>query len=93
MMSDVNAPTQGAVPPQLGASITAVNTCTAISSAPFATPGNGRLGSLLPPAAMPATCVPCSQLGNVHGVAAPAPICSFAPLGQNDWLIPGWLVE
>ena len=60
MMSDVNAPMQGAVPPQLLALVISENTWTAISCAPGATPEKGiGSGASAPfPAAMPATCVP-----------------------------------
>src|SRR4051794_30781691 len=88
MRSDVNAPTQGACPPQLNGSVISENTWTAIRLASGATPENGTSAFVPFPATMPATCVPCTQSASGHGAADPGPICSDRPLGQSDWLRP-----
>ncbi len=93
MRSDVNAPTQGAWPPQLNGSVISENTWTAISRASGATPENGTSALAPLPAAMPATCVPCTQSASGHGAADPEPICSGRPFGQNDWLRPAVSLE
>src|SRR4029078_12058292 len=71
MISDVNAPGHGAIPPQLAASVISVKTWTAISFAPFATPENDCPAGTPLPAAMPATCVPWRQSGRGDGGAGP----------------------
>ena len=58
MMFDVNAPRQGAVPPQLVALVISENTWTAINWASGATPENATCALAPFPAAFPATCVP-----------------------------------
>ena len=58
MMSDVNAPMQGAVPPQLTALVTSENTWTAISSRVRRDSRKRDVSISAVPAAMPATCVP-----------------------------------
>src|SRR3954465_3020882 len=90
MISDVNAPMHGAVPPQLTTLVIFENTWTAISCASGATPGNNTAPVPLP-AAIPATCVPCRHSGSAHGTAAPGPSCDGSPLGQTDWLTPEML--
>ena len=84
MMSELNAPTHGAVPPQLQRVGDSEKTWTAMICAPFATPENGCPAVAPLPAAMPATCVPWMQSGSGHGTAAPGPSCWSSPFGQTD---------
>src|SRR3954463_8739222 len=93
MMSEVNAPAHGAVPPQLAESVTIENTCTATMRAPFATPLNGCPADAPLPVAIPATWVPWMQLSSAHGTAAPVPNCCAMPFGQVDWLVPAMVLE
>ena len=93
MMSDVNAPMHGAIPPQLKGFVTSENTWTAISSASGATPENGTPAPAPFPAAMPATWVPWMQSGSAHGTADPGPICEVRPFGHTDRLRPATVLE
>jgi hypothetical protein len=93
MMSDVNAPAHGANPPQLRGLKTSEKTWTAMIRAPLATPENVCPAAAPFPAAMPATCVPWIQSASAHGAAAPGPICSSRPFGQNVWLMPAAVLE
>src|SRR5258708_26594409 len=88
MMSESNAPAQGAAPPQLVGSVTMENTCTATMRAPFATPLNGTPAVAPLPVALPATCVPSMHSAREPGAAPPRPSCWLVPFGHADWLVP-----
>ena len=76
MMSDVQASTQGADPPQSEALRNLEKTWTAMICAPLATPEKATPAPPPLPAAMPATCVPCQQLLEIGQLTpAPGPVC------------------
>src|SRR5258706_15453252 len=63
--------------------------------APRATPEKLTPAAAPLPAAMPATCVPCSQasVGVEQLIAAPGPSCVSVPLGQSVVLVPRLVLE
>jgi hypothetical protein len=75
MISEVQASTQGAEPPQSVGLVNWEKTCTAITCAPGATPENATPAPPPLPAAMPATCVPCQQMLREQLTPAPGPVC------------------
>src|SRR5918999_4662048 len=83
IISETKERTQGArLGEQKSGSSKRLNTCIAMISASLATP----LETVLLPAAIPATCVPWSQLltvGKGQLTPAPSPTCSSIPLGQS----------
>jgi hypothetical protein len=94
MMSEVQASTQGAEPPQSVALVNLEKTWTAMICAPFATPEKATPAPPPLPAAMPATCVPCQQLLVMGQLTpAPGPVCWLRPLGHTVLLRPVTVLE
>src|SRR5262245_28543578 len=93
MISEVQARTQGAEPPQSNELVNWETTCTAMICAPFATPEKATPAPSPLPAAMPATCVPCQHPDSAQLAPAPGPVCCVELFGQSVMLWPEALLE